>query len=95
MHSGRPKQSTNKPTNYAQLNDLWNNHLRNNNQAEANNEPRRELGVRACKINMGSDTPLNYQQAIQSAEKDQWEEAMKEELDSHQVNKTWELTELP
>ncbi len=95
VHSERPKRSTTTPTNYAQLNDPWNNCLRKNNQAEASNEPRRRFALRACKINVGSDTPQNYQQAIQCAEKDQWEEAMKKEFDSHRVNKTWELTELP
>ena len=94
MHSGRPKRSAAKPTNYSQLNDPWNNRLRNNNQAKASNEPKRGFAVRACKINVGNNTPETYQEAIQCAEKDQWEEAMKEELDSHQVNKTWELTKL-
>ena len=95
VHSGRPKRSAAKPTNYARLNDPWNNCLRNNNQAKASNESKRGFAVRACKINVGNDTPETYQEAIQCAEKDQWEEAMKEEFDSHQVNKTWELTELP
>ena len=44
---------------------------------------------------MGSYTPRNYQEALQYPEKDEWVEAIKEEFDSHQVNKTWELTELP
>ena len=95
VHSGGPKRFTTKPTNYAQLNNPWNNRLRNNNQAEASNEPRRGFAVRACKINVESDTPQNYQQAIQCAEKDQCEEAVKEEFDLHQVNKTWELAEQP
>ncbi len=95
VHSGRPKRSITKPTNYAQSNDPWNNRLRNNNQAKTSNEPRRGFAVRASKINVESDTPQNYQQAIRCAEKDQWEEAVKEEFDLHQVNKTWELTELP
>ncbi len=53
------------------------------------------FAVRACKVNLGSDTPQNDQQAVSSPEKTQWIEAMQEELDSHQLNKTWELTELP
>ncbi len=95
VHSERPNRSTTKPTNYLQLNNPWNNRLRNNDQAEASTEPRRGFAVRACKINIGSDTSQNYQQAIQCAEKNQWEEAMKEEFDSQQVKKLWQLTELP
>ncbi len=50
--------------------------------------------IRACKVNLGSDTSQNYQQAASSPEKIQWMREMQEEFDSHQVNKTWELTEL-
>lgn len=69
--------------------------MKNNNQAQTNNEPKQRFAVRVCKINVGNDTPKTYQEAIQYAEKDLWEEAIKEEFDLHQVNKTWELTELP
>ena len=95
MQSGRPKRSTAKPTDYAQLNNPWNSRLRDDNQAEASTEPKRGFAVRACKMNVESNTLQNYQEVLQCAEKDQWVEAMKEEFDSHRVNKTWELTELP
>lgn len=78
VQSGRPKQSTTRPTNYARLNDPWNQRLRDENQAEASIKPKRGFAVRAFKINVGSDTPQNYQEAIQYAEKNQWVEAMKE-----------------
>ena len=41
------------------------------NQAEASTEPKWGFAVRACKINVESNTPQNYQEAIQFAEKDQ------------------------
>lgn len=43
---------------------------------------------------MRNDTSKTYQEAIQCMEKDQQEEAIKEEFDLHQINKTWELTKL-
>ena len=89
MQSGRPKRSTAKPTDYAQLNNPWNSRLRDDNQAEASTEPKRGFAVRACKMNVESNTLQNYQEVLQCAEKDQWVEAMKEEFDSHRVNKTW------
>ena len=70
MHSVRPKQSAAKPINYAWLNDLWNNCLRNNNQAKANNKSKKGFAVCACKINMGNNTPKTYQEVIQCTEKD-------------------------
>ena len=94
MQSGRPKRSTAKPTDYAQLNNPWNLRLKDDNQAEASTEPKRGFAVRAYKINVGSNTPQNYQE-IQCAEIDQWVEGVKGECDLPQVNKTWELTELP
>ena len=77
------------------MNNPWNSRLRNDNQAEASYKPKQGFAICACKINVGSDTPENYQKAIHFAEKDQGIEAMKEKFDSHQVNKIWELTELP
>ena len=53
------------------------------------------FAVRECKVNLGSYTPQNYLKAILSSQKIQWIEAMQEEFDSHKVNKTWELAELP
>ena len=88
MQFERPKQLITKPTNYAQLNDPWNQCLREENQAEASNKPKRGFAVRACKINVRSHTLQNYQKAIQCVEKNQWVEAIKEEFDLHQVNKT-------
>lgn len=85
MQSGRLKQSITRPTNYAQLNDLWNQHLRYKNQTKASIKPKRRF---ACKINIRSDTPQNYQETIQYTEKNHWIEAMKEEFDLHQINKT-------
>lgn len=64
MQSGRPKQSTTRPTNYAWLNDPWNQRLKDENQAKASINPKWGFAVRACKINVGSDTPQNYQDAI-------------------------------
>lgn len=83
VQSGRPKQSITKPIDYARLNDPWNQHLRDENRTETGNKPKRGFAVRACKINVGSDTPQNNQEAIQCAEKNQWVEAMKKEFDSH------------
>lgn len=60
MQFERPKQSTIRPINYAQLNNLWNSHLRDHNQAEASIEPKWEFAVRVCKINIGSNTFENY-----------------------------------
>ena len=94
VQSGRPKRSTAKPTDYAQLNNPWNSRLRDDNQAEASTEPKRGFAVRACKVNVGINTLQNLQEAIQCAEKDQWVEGVKKECDLHQANKTWELTEL-
>ena len=37
----------------------------------AGNEPKRGFAVRACKINVESDIPQTYQEAVQCAEKDQ------------------------
>lgn len=43
---------------------------------------------------MESDTLQNYQEAIQCPEKEKWVKAINKKFDSHQLNKTWELTEL-
>lgn len=40
MQSGRPKQSTTRPTNYAWLNDPWNQRLKDENQAKASIKPK-------------------------------------------------------
>ena len=66
---GRLKWSTTGPTKYAQLNDPWNQRLRDKNQAKASIKPKRGFAIHACKINVRSDTPQNYQKAIQYAEK--------------------------
>jgi hypothetical protein len=42
-----------------------------------------------------SEDPSTFQEAIESSEKDKWMEAMVEENESLNKNKTWELTELP
>lgn len=60
MQSERLKRSTIRPINYAQLNNLWNSHLRDDNQAEASTEPKWGFAVRACKINIRSNTSENY-----------------------------------
>ena len=88
MQSGRPKRSRAKPPD-AQLNNPRNPRWRDDSKG-----PERGFSVRACKTIMGSDTPQNYQ-GIQCAEIDQWVEGAKGECDLLQVNKTWELTELP
>lgn len=43
----------------------------------------------------GIETPTCYSDAIKSPESKLWEEAMIEELESHEENGTWKLTELP
>ncbi len=91
--SNRPQRSTVKPTDYAKLHNPWNPRLMK--LENGNNQQKMGFAVRACKPNLGSDTLQNYQQAVSSSEKIQWIEAMQEEFDSHQVNKTWEPTELP
>ena len=65
----KAKRSTAKPTYYAQLNNPWSQRLRDSTQAEAINEPKRGFAVRACKINVGSDLPQTYQEAVQCCEK--------------------------
>ena len=89
VQSGRPKRSRAKPTDYAQLNNSRNPRLKDDSKG-----PKRGSSVRVCKIIVGSDTPQNDQK-LQCAEIDQWVEGVKGEYDLHQVNKTWELTELP
>ena len=64
MQFGRSKQSTTKPIDYAWLNDPQNQHLRDEHQAKASKEPKQEFAVRACKINVRSNTLQNYQEAI-------------------------------
>lgn len=39
--------------------------------------------------------PQNYEEVLRSPEKQNWMEAIEEELESLEVNKTWELTTLP
>lgn len=39
--------------------------------------------------------PLTYEEAMKSPERDNWKIAINEELESLEVNKTWELTTLP
>ncbi len=62
---------------------------------DSNSQQKMRFAARACKVNLRSDTPQNYQHAVSSLEKIQWIEAMQEEFDSHQVNKTLVLTEPP
>ncbi len=62
---------------------------------DGNSQQKMGFAVCACRVNLGFDTPQNDQKAVSSSEKIQWIEAMQDEFDSHQVNKTWEITELP
>ncbi len=89
VQSGRPKWSRAKLTDYAQLNNSRNPRLKDDSKG-----PKRGSSIRVCKIIVGSDTPQNDQK-LRCAEIDQWVEGLKGEYDLHQVNKTWELTELP
>lgn len=71
MQSRWPKQSTIKSINYFSLNNPWNQCLRDENQAEASNKPKRGFAIRIYKINVESNTSQNYQEAIQCVEKNQ------------------------
>ncbi|WCJ18000.1 Transposon Ty1-LR1 Gag-Pol polyprotein [Euphorbia peplus] len=46
-------------------------------------------------LNVGSDDPANFQEAITSREKEGWMGAMVEEMESLHKNETWELARLP
>ncbi len=87
-----PQRSTVKPTDYAKLHNPWNPHLKK--LEDGNSQQKMGFAFRAFKVNLESDTPQNYQQAVSFPEKIKWIEAMQEEFDSHQVHKTWEITEL-
>lgn len=39
--------------------------------------------------------PESYEQAVHNDNKDEWQEAMKDEMQSHRENQTWELMNLP
>lgn len=39
--------------------------------------------------------PVNYEEALQSSERDQWQKAIDDELNSLHVNETWELVKRP
>ena len=79
--SNQPQRSTVKPTDYAKLHNPWNPRLKK--LEDGNSQQKMGFAVRACKVNLGSDTPQNYQKAVSSPEKIQWIEAMQEEFDSH------------
>ena len=65
-------------------------------------EPRRSKRARTVK-DFGSDFsvftieegPLNLQEALSSLDADFWREAINDEMDSLESNKTWHLTDLP
>ena len=65
-------------------------------------EPRRSKRARTVK-DFGSDfsaftieeDPLNLQEALSSIDADFWREAINDEMDSLESNKTWHLTDLP
>ena len=44
---------------------------------------------------IGEDDPSNFQEAIQSQEKEGWVGAMAEEMESLNKNQTWKLVSLP
>lgn len=46
-------------------------------------------------VDIKINDPQSYDEAIKSEQADEWEVAMKEELEAMKVNGTWELTELP
>ena len=82
----RPQRLTVKPTDYAKLHNSCNLYLKK--LENDNSQQKMRFAVRQCKINLGSDTPQNYQKAVSSPEKIQWIKTMQEEFHSHQVNKT-------
>ena len=53
----------------------------------------KDLASYCLVINSGD--PSTFQEAIDSFERDKWMEAMVEEMESLNKNKTWELSELP
>ncbi len=77
--SNRLQKSTVKPTDYAKLHNLCNHCLKK--LEDGNIQQKIGFAVRAYKVNLGSDTPQNYQQAISSSEKIQWIDAIQEEFD--------------
>jgi hypothetical protein len=44
---------------------------------------------------LNSTEPDCYDEAIRNDHKDEWQEAMQDEMQSHRENQTWELVDLP
>ncbi|KAG9453307.1 hypothetical protein H6P81_006211 [Aristolochia fimbriata] len=74
----------------------------NNNRSPLPLEERREIhkparftDMVAYALPVVDDVPCTYPEAIRSLESGRWASVMEEEIESHEKNKTWELTQLP
>ena len=65
--SNQPQRLMVKPSDYAKLYNWWNPCLKK--VEDDNSQQKRRFAFRKCKVNLGSDTPQNYQQAVLSLEK--------------------------
>ncbi|KAJ9541685.1 hypothetical protein OSB04_028191 [Centaurea solstitialis] len=58
-------------------------------------EPDRYLGFLVSQDNGDLNEPTSYGEAVSGSESEQWQEAMKAEMQSMYDNQVWELTDLP
>ncbi|KAJ9541534.1 hypothetical protein OSB04_028040 [Centaurea solstitialis] len=58
-------------------------------------EPDRYLGFLVSQVGGELNEPTSYGEAVSASESEQWQEAMKAELQSMYDNQVWELTDLP
>ncbi|KAJ9558223.1 hypothetical protein OSB04_012837 [Centaurea solstitialis] len=58
-------------------------------------EPDRYLGFLVSQDNEDLNEPTSYGEAVSGSESEQWQEAMKAEMQSMYDNQVWELTDLP
>ncbi|KAJ9566645.1 hypothetical protein OSB04_002611 [Centaurea solstitialis] len=58
-------------------------------------EPDRYLGFLVSQVGGDLNEPTSYGEAVSGSESEQWQEAMKAEMQSMYDNQVWELTDLP
>ena len=58
-------------------------------------KPARFVDMVAYALPVVDDVPSTFSEAVRSTENDRWKDAMEEEMQSLQKNKTWKLTQLP
>lgn len=64
-------------------------------QTEKNKEVPSQRYEETAKIAMELQDPRTIQEAISRMDRDKWKAAMDDEINSLNMNNTWELTELP